>query len=944
VKNVLRLLPPLFVAVSLLAQDAPYAGGAGAQTSHLPVPKADDTRFVVDDGPGLDTGCTYRDGGPLIIHIPIRRYVGDPFLAAHSGALSATAKLRMPVYDVDSDGNPEAPSIAPEVDRVYVNGYYAGDLTGTTNRWNLDQFTFPIEWLRFPKLGEPPADNEIRIEIDQRNVETVWCTAADWVELQFDAVAPVFLVHGLLSSGASWPPAFTNALRDRGIPYSNDIDLPKAGSILGNGRALGARLHELAAQFGATRCHIVAHSKGGLDARAYLNTAYDPQRLKVLSLYTLATPHRGSPAADSVVQELRLLGRIRPLFAILLALMPGAENITSDGVYAFTRQYPVIPPGIDYVSLGADADLNHDETISIGEAVPLNAALCDWFHGAIGNSQRVTVYWLIRGWGNFAIGIGHATFGPWVTNDCFVPVQSAAVDGRYLGTVAGNHSTIKSRAVADTIIGRILNRPPANRVLTAETDEGGVATSAVINDSFPLTPSNRTRTFNVTVDASKSVSFFVVAPSRTLTVTATAPGGAMFPAALVPLEDEGTTGGSYIATVASPVPGAWSLTVGESAELSAPLDVVTTAIFANATQSVLLGGNTEAFPLGQKIRLAFAVLDRGQRLTGLTIVAQLRRPDDDSFAPLPIAFRDDGADADTVAGDGVYEAFVAPPAAGDYAVRVESLGTASTGAFRRSGATRLRVVPRTADITALADEGVDDDADELFDRVVVTPHAMLETAGTYAVFVRLRASNDKELLRSIESVFAAGPAHADVPFAADAIARDLGVDGPYAIAEVRYSRIVDGEPVPAEVRYDLGHTHAYTLAQLQHERIRLSGDAFAKGRDPLGNGRYGALEVQLGILSEVAGAYSWSVTLRDRDGRQISFITGDAELAAGVNTLQLIFPGDAIARNRVNGPWSVTNLAVYNAGQSLVVNDVFTTPAFRASDFGPPVRRRTARH
>ena len=56
--------------------------------------------------------------------------------------------------------------------------------------------------------------------------------------------------------------------------------------------------------------HIIAHSMGGLDAR-YMISRLDMAD-RVLSLTTIATPHRGSPFAD---WGTRRLGRlVKPVF------------------------------------------------------------------------------------------------------------------------------------------------------------------------------------------------------------------------------------------------------------------------------------------------------------------------------------------------------------------------------------------------------------------------------------------------------------------------------------------------------------------------------------------------------------------------------------------------------------------------------------------------------
>lgn len=50
---------------------------AQPRTSPFEPPEEGDTTFIVDAAPGLDTGCTFRGGGPLIFEIEVKRVVGD---------------------------------------------------------------------------------------------------------------------------------------------------------------------------------------------------------------------------------------------------------------------------------------------------------------------------------------------------------------------------------------------------------------------------------------------------------------------------------------------------------------------------------------------------------------------------------------------------------------------------------------------------------------------------------------------------------------------------------------------------------------------------------------------------------------------------------------------------------------------------------------------------
>jgi triacylglycerol lipase len=78
------------------------ATSAHVGSSPFEPPKHNDTTFVVDQGGGLDTGCSYRSEGPLVFEIPIDRVVGDRDKLKQNGMISDTAILEMPAYDVDS--------------------------------------------------------------------------------------------------------------------------------------------------------------------------------------------------------------------------------------------------------------------------------------------------------------------------------------------------------------------------------------------------------------------------------------------------------------------------------------------------------------------------------------------------------------------------------------------------------------------------------------------------------------------------------------------------------------------------------------------------------------------------------------------------------------------------------------------------------------------------
>ncbi|NIA57069.1 alpha/beta fold hydrolase [Massilia sp. TW-1] len=109
---------------------------------------------------------------------------------------------------------------------------------------------------------------------------------------------PVLLVHGYGCNSGYW--AHLVPLLDRERISHASIDLePVAGSIDGYAPLIEARVRELCAATGAARIAIVAHSMGGLAARAWMRSygkpAYGSARME--RLITLGTPHHGTALA-----------------------------------------------------------------------------------------------------------------------------------------------------------------------------------------------------------------------------------------------------------------------------------------------------------------------------------------------------------------------------------------------------------------------------------------------------------------------------------------------------------------------------------------------------------------------------------------------------------------------------------------------------------------------
>ena len=108
---------------------------------------------------------------------------------------------------------------------------------------------------------------------------------------------PLLLVHGLNCRDDwifSYWGSMTDLLRSHGASvYLSGQDA--WGSVPGNARALLRRAEDVLTETGAEKLNLVAHSKGGLEARYLISTLGFAEQ--TASLTTICTPHHGSRAA-----------------------------------------------------------------------------------------------------------------------------------------------------------------------------------------------------------------------------------------------------------------------------------------------------------------------------------------------------------------------------------------------------------------------------------------------------------------------------------------------------------------------------------------------------------------------------------------------------------------------------------------------------------------------
>jgi triacylglycerol lipase len=168
--------------------------------------------------------------------------------------------------------------------------------------------------------------------------------------------APLVLVHGLCGFDRVY------ALRRPLLDYfpgvrecleaaGNRVFLARVSPTAGVRQRAADLRRFLQREVPAGPVHVVGHSMGGLDAR-YMIARLGMEN-RVLSLTTVATPHRGTSFAD---WGLRRLGRLVVPFLRMLGIQDQAfYDLTTDSCRRFNEDVPDVP-GVRYFAVAGRCD------------------------------------------------------------------------------------------------------------------------------------------------------------------------------------------------------------------------------------------------------------------------------------------------------------------------------------------------------------------------------------------------------------------------------------------------------------------------------------------------------------------------------------------------------------------------------------------------------------
>ncbi|PTB69990.1 alpha/beta-hydrolase [Trichoderma citrinoviride] len=175
---------------------------------------------------------------------------------------------------------------------------------------------------------------------------------------------PIVLAHGLLGFSelkvAPYLPAieYWHGIKQALVANKCSVvttSVPPSGSIEERAEKLAA---DILAQNQTPMVNIIAHSMGGLDAR-YMISRLQPAGIKVASLVTIATPHRGSPFADYLVESDSSPVHLPRLYSVIRRAGLGTSAFGQLTTRYMRDEFnPRVPddPAVRYFSYGAMID------------------------------------------------------------------------------------------------------------------------------------------------------------------------------------------------------------------------------------------------------------------------------------------------------------------------------------------------------------------------------------------------------------------------------------------------------------------------------------------------------------------------------------------------------------------------------------------------------------
>ena len=591
---------------------------------------------------------------PIMIDVPISRVVGDNLQALqNAGMLSATATVKVSAINKLMDLN--CIGCASPVNIVKLNGHEIGNLIAGDGTWTVNTYQVPVEWLNFPQNDDPnlsptPSLNRLEIDLDTANRllrgVQLWNTKVDWAQATVVAARPILLVHGIISSGQTWFPLWNSQLSAAHVPFLT-INLPSMGfrDIETNSQFIATTVATLKKQWGVDKINIVAHSKGGLDARDYM----ERHKREVERIVQIGSPNAGSPLADDIHNLTKHLHRLQ-------TLLNGFAPIE----YVLTTTYMK-----EYNSThGYDETARYSAIAGVWHPKLFEISLWRLLTFLVGKGDGIVPRWSVHKL-NFTQNISFETYGS---------------DG-------AKHTKLTSQGFVYNMCAQLLGLPrailpifPPPKFGPFDADGDELPPVRKLATRGDLLAAGETAVQTIAVDESQPIAFSMVFPALDdVSMAVISPSGVRWDKDSIYPDDRGYEVSDYagqpMITISFDQPeiGTWQVKVKAEAVVSngnAPVTAqrilgqrIATATpetnyllqvyMQQPSTQLSVALDRESVHVGESFRVRGTLTRNGHPLTGVSVTAEAALPDG---TLLPFTLHDDGQAGDQTANDGVYTA------------------------------------------------------------------------------------------------------------------------------------------------------------------------------------------------------------------------------------------------------------------------------------------------
>jgi len=858
--------------------DAPLrVARSGPMTAPLTSNHASDEVFGTYVGEDLDQ-YLFDSSSPLEFTIDVDRVFTrqSPALTDWNRLLISQPELVLRVYDVDE--SPCGRSCC-EVDKVYLNDHYLGDLTGANNTWSVVRFEIPVQWFELgwvrtatyvgPGEAPVPGTNRVRIDIDTA-CDHDWAVECDFGELKMQAMRPALLLHGILSNGETWEDfqsVFLGGLTEVDVPYPLD----RAPNLGPNAFNAGLDLMEALRGFGVDRINLVGHSNGGLVAHlvAWTHAEF------IESIVTLGSPLQGTELADHLL-------RFHPLESFMLGGILRSSTFSYPELTTWFREehyrnFPHAPPGIGYSFMAGNPrkflvcpfdyplpsvifTKEHDWVVPVSRATPPWAAGADRIQSL--NHLRMT---------------GSAALADWVADRLIAGTNclSASTDG-------GGGDASGGSAAAATI----------DSGLTSPSEAPALSHRGIV-------PSSGRLELPIVVDRTvKSLSALGLSDAGANGLSLISPTGETYTGSPLTVDSvwEGTD--ALSARVNSPERGTWQLI------LTAPVASESSVeVHFDSKLQLVLSIDDAAPQRGQAIEVR-AHLRGKERISNVEVTAEVL--DLDGGLVDSLVFEKTGARR--------YRADWLPSVDGPVLFRALAAGAVGKNRrktpFQREAGLPLTIVPAAAAAPSVVAEAVtDDNFNGLIDALQLTVQYQAPQLGDYWLSGTLAGPSSVAVVTASRTLAGvSGNGQATLEFSGRTL-RASGVDGPYDLLELRLidvgtATVCSQPPTPYQ-------TDDYQAIDFEGPFVVLADHAVDRPEDLDGDGDYDRLVVRIGarVADTYSGWYSYNALLVAGDGSEVQWVAGNTSLDSELTELVLTYDGTLIAE--ADGPYRVINFSIH---------------------------------